>query len=172
MFSSKGIIQKDILVWMPYTSIEELLAQIFTGHISLDSSGGLPEIFVHVTIPFQIPTYWQFITIFHFMWRYKVLMFCWPCVIVYQYSETNELRFFCSLLRIRGLYMFRALPTHPQEALHKRHLVYCVRVVSWLHQVWSSTSILVQPTGITRTQYTKCRLWNASWGWAGGARNM
>jgi hypothetical protein len=51
--------------------------------------------------------------------------------------------------------MFRALLAHPQEALHKRHLVYCVRVmsvgctrigvvgvlracyVSWLHQGWS-----------------------------------
>jgi hypothetical protein len=26
--------------------------------------------------------------------------------------------------------MFRALFTHPLETLHKRHLVYCVRVVS------------------------------------------
>jgi hypothetical protein len=26
--------------------------------------------------------------------------------------------------------MFRALFAHPQEALHKRHLVYCVRVMS------------------------------------------
>jgi hypothetical protein len=26
--------------------------------------------------------------------------------------------------------MFRALPAHPQEALHKRHLVYCVRIMS------------------------------------------
>jgi hypothetical protein len=26
--------------------------------------------------------------------------------------------------------MFRALLTHPQEALNKRHLVYCVRVMS------------------------------------------
>jgi hypothetical protein len=62
--------------------------------------------------------------------------------------------------------MFQALLAHPQEALHKRHLVYCVRVVSWLHQRWSGTGvgdtsttpILVQPTDITRTQYTKCRL--------------
>jgi hypothetical protein len=35
--------------------------------------------------------------------------------------------------------MFRALFANPQEALHKRHLVYCVRVVSWLHQDWSGT---------------------------------
>jgi hypothetical protein len=33
-------------------------------------------------------------------------------------------------LRITGLYMFRALVAHPQEFLHKRHLVYCVRVMS------------------------------------------
>jgi hypothetical protein len=26
--------------------------------------------------------------------------------------------------------MFRALLAHPQEALHKRHLVHCVRVMS------------------------------------------
>jgi hypothetical protein len=35
-----------------------------------------------------------------------------------------------NLLRIKGLYMFRALLAHPQEVLHKRHLVYCVRVMS------------------------------------------
>jgi hypothetical protein len=33
-------------------------------------------------------------------------------------------------LRMYGLYMFRALLAHPQEVLLKRHLVYCVRVVS------------------------------------------
>jgi hypothetical protein len=26
--------------------------------------------------------------------------------------------------------MFRALLAHPQEALHKRHLLYCVRIMS------------------------------------------
>jgi hypothetical protein len=26
--------------------------------------------------------------------------------------------------------MFRALLAHPQEAVHKQHLVYCVRVMS------------------------------------------
>jgi hypothetical protein len=34
------------------------------------------------------------------------------------------------LLRIKGLYMFRALFAHPQEALRKRHLVYCVSIIS------------------------------------------
>jgi hypothetical protein len=57
-------------------------------------------------------------------------MFCLPYIIVYQYSETNVMQFLFSLLRIKGLYMLRALIAHPQEALQKRHLVYCVRVMS------------------------------------------
>jgi hypothetical protein len=58
------------------------------------------------------------------------LMFCWPCIVVYQYNETNVMHFSFNLLRIKCLYMFRALLTHPQEALHKRHLVYCTRILS------------------------------------------
>jgi hypothetical protein len=43
--------------------------------------------------------------------------------------------------------MFRALLAHLQEALHKRFLVYCVRVMSvGCYQDWSGT----------RTHYTKC----------------
>jgi hypothetical protein len=49
---------------------------------------------------------------------------------MFQYSETNEMHFLFNLLRIKGLYMFRALLAHPQESLHKLHLVYCVRVMS------------------------------------------
>jgi hypothetical protein len=30
--------------------------------------------------------------------------------------------------------MFRALLPHPQDSLHERHSVYCVRVVIWLLQ--------------------------------------
>jgi hypothetical protein len=49
--------------------------------------------------------------------------------------------------------MFRALLAYHQEELHKRHLVYYVRVM----QVGctSYTPFLVQPTDITRTQYIK-----------------
>jgi hypothetical protein len=47
-----------------------------------------------------------------------------------QYSETNVMHFLFSLLRIKGLYMFRALLVHPQEALHKRHSICCVSVMS------------------------------------------
>jgi hypothetical protein len=45
-------------------------------------------------------------------------------------NETNVMSFSFSLLRIKSLYMFRALLAHAQEALHKRHLVYCVRIMS------------------------------------------
>jgi hypothetical protein len=95
---------------------------------------------------------------------------CWYLILylTYQYSETNVMHSLFSLLRIKGLYMFRALLAHPQNALHKRHLVYCVRVMSV-----GCTRIGVElPTDITRTQYTKCCLYSASWGWASNARNM
>jgi hypothetical protein len=77
---------------------------------------------------------------------------------LYQSYKTNVMRSLLNLLRIKGLYVFLALLAYPQEALHKRHLVYCVRDVSCLHQHWSGTPILMQTTDITCTQYTKCRL--------------
>jgi hypothetical protein len=59
---------------------------------------------------------------------------------IYQYSETNVMHFLFSLLRIKGLYIFRVLLAHPQEILLKRHLVYCVRVMSvGCYQDWSGT---------------------------------
>jgi hypothetical protein len=59
---------------------------------------------------------------------------------VYQYSETNVMHFLFNLLRIQGLYLFRTLLAHSQEALHKRHLVYCVRVMSvGCYQCWSGS---------------------------------
>jgi hypothetical protein len=49
-----------------------------------------------------------------------------------QYSETNVMHFLFRLLRIKDLYVFRALLAHPQESLHKRHLVYtCIACVLW-----------------------------------------
>jgi hypothetical protein len=72
-----------------------------------------------------------------------------------QYSATNVMQLLFWLLRIKSLYMFRALLAHPKEALHKRHFVYCVRVmsvgcnwtgtgvcyVSWLQQDWTGTGV-------------------------------
>jgi hypothetical protein len=77
-----------------------------------------------------------------------------------QYSETNVMQYFFNLLRTKGIYMYRALLAHPHEALHKRHLVRCLRVMSV--GCTGSTSILVQPTDITHTQYSKCRMCSAS----------
>jgi hypothetical protein len=61
---------------------------------------------------------------------------------VYQYSKTNVMHFLFSLSRIKGLYVFRALLAHFLETLHKRHLVYCVRVMSvGSYQGWSGTGV-------------------------------
>jgi hypothetical protein len=62
-------------------------------------------------------------------------------MLLLQYSETNVMHFLFNLLRIKGLLMFRvSLAAHLQDA-HRR-----------------PTPILVQPTDITRAQYTECRL--------------
>jgi hypothetical protein len=74
----------------------------------------------------------------HFGHKFRVdgSSFCFPHLescqtrYLYQYNETNVMQFSSSLLRIKGLNMFRALPAHPQEALNKRHLVYCMRIMS------------------------------------------
>jgi hypothetical protein len=53
-----------------------------------------------------------------------------PTDAMIQYNETNVMRFSFNLLRIKGLYMFRALLDHPQEVLHKRQFVCCMRTMS------------------------------------------
>jgi hypothetical protein len=82
------------------------------------------------------------------------------------------MKFLFSLLKIKGLYTFRALLTHLQESLHKRHLVfYVLPGLEW--NCTSSTPTLVAGNWHnTHTQYTKYRLCNTSWGWASNARNM
>jgi hypothetical protein len=50
--------------------------------------------------------------------------------LTFQYDETNVMHFSFNLLRVKGLYMFRALFARPQEAPHKRHFVYCVHIMS------------------------------------------
>jgi hypothetical protein len=47
-----------------------------------------------------------------------------------QYNETSVMHISFSLLRIKGLYMFRTSFAHLQEVPHKRHLVYCMRIMS------------------------------------------
>jgi hypothetical protein len=63
-----------------------------------------------------------------------------------QYSETNVMHFLFNLLRIKGLYMFRALLDDLQEALHKRNLVYCLHVMPvGCYKDWSGTPFHSNP---------------------------
>jgi hypothetical protein len=49
--------------------------------------------------------------------------------------------------------MFRPLLSYPQEALHKRHLVYCVHVMSvGCYQGWSGTAVHSN-TGSSQLKY-------------------
>jgi hypothetical protein len=76
--------------------------------------------------------------------------------------------------------MFRALLAHLQEALHKRHLVYCACYVGWLHQDWSrivvgdtsSNPILLAANWHNTHAIYQVLFFSASWGWASNARNM
>jgi hypothetical protein len=96
------------------------------------------------------------------------LTFCWPCITIYQCSETNMMHFLFNLLRLKGFYMFQALLAHLQEMLHKQHLVYCMCVMS----IGCTRTGVVQPTDITCMKYTKCRLYSTSWGWASNTQNI
>jgi hypothetical protein len=64
------------------------------------------------------------------------------------------MHFLFSLLGIKGLYMFRALLAHPQDASNKRHLVYCVHVTS-VGCTWYIACVLRQlaALGILRACY-------------------
>jgi hypothetical protein len=89
-----------------------------------------------------------------------------------QYTETEVMNILLNLLRIKGLYIFRALLAHPQEALNKRHLVYYMSVMSVGCTTIGAELHSWRKQLTTRTQYTKCCLWSASCGWASNARNM
>jgi hypothetical protein len=70
--------------------------------------------------------------------------------------------------------MFRALLTHPEEALYKQHLVYCVRVMSvgcamiavklqsWasqmtLHAYHIPSAVCVAPPEVEQVMLETCR---------------
>jgi hypothetical protein len=99
-------------------------------------------------------TYWG-TDFWIWLWRGSFIllsiMFCWLCIVVYQYSETNMMHFLFSLLRIKGLYKIWTLLAHPQEALNKQQLVYCVCVMSV-----GCTPTLVQPNNILNKLNKKC----------------
>jgi hypothetical protein len=83
------------------------------------------------------------------------------------------MHFLFNLLRTENLYMFRALLAHPQEELHSgTWYIACVLCQLAIPGLEWNTPVLVQPTDITRTQYTNCPLCSASWRWASNARKM
>jgi hypothetical protein len=70
---------------------------------------------------------------------------------VYQYSKTSVMYFLLSLLRIKGVCMFRALLAHFQEVLHKRHLVYCK------HARIIPSVVCVAPPEVDQVMLETCR---------------
>jgi hypothetical protein len=68
-------------------------------------------------------------------------------------QDQQDAPFVFSLLWINSLYMFRALFTHHQEALHEQQLVCCRR-----HN--------------THTKYTNCCTYSTCWRSANSARNL
>jgi hypothetical protein len=80
--------------------------------------------------------------------------------VVFEVNLYNKIINVFSLLRIKDLYTFRAILAELQDALHKRHVVYFVPVIS----VGCIRIVveLVQPADITCKQYTTYRLSCAS----------
>jgi hypothetical protein len=117
--------------------------------ITCSSSGGASKTAFGILRAYNVSWLWHGCSFIatgfpgHPMFRhyYTNLMFCWPCTTVYQHTETNVMHFSFSLLRIKGLYMFRALLAHPQEALHEQRLVYCMRVMSRLQWNCNRTKV-------------------------------
>jgi hypothetical protein len=86
---------------------------------------------------------------------------------MYQYSETNVMYFLFNLLKeLRASTCFE----HYLLILRRCYTNDTWYIACVLCQF--ATPGLMQPTDITRTQYIKCRLCRASWGWASNAWNM
>jgi hypothetical protein len=116
--------------------------------------------------------------VMNFVLKHLKMSSCWSKQVVFQrviqHISTMKPTYctFYSIYWIKGLYMFRALITPSEDEhcnratanWHYKHAIYQVRYVERLLRM--STAIVAQPTDIIRTQYTNCRLLNASWGWA------
>jgi hypothetical protein len=88
-------------------------------------------------------------------------MFCWPCIVIRQYSRTNKKRFLYSL--------YYELT---DSACFEHYLLICRR-----HCInnWYIASVLCRlelPADIIRTQYTNWSLCSTSWSSASSAWNM
>jgi phosphate/sulfate permease len=73
------------------------------------------------------------------------------------------MHFLLSLLRTKGLYIFSSITLSFSGGASQTALgILCACYISWLHQEWSVTAILVQPSDITCTEYAKFRLCSTS----------
>jgi hypothetical protein len=95
-----------------------------------------------------------------------ILMFCWRCIVVYKYSKTNEIHFVYSVN-----YELTASTCFKHYLLIFR---MCLTNGSWYIAAPGMEFHCNpgQPTDTTRTQYTKCCSFSASWRWESNARNM
>jgi hypothetical protein len=96
-----------------------------------------------------------------FLFSRPVLCLKYKRCVEKQYSET-VMHFLFSLLRIKGLYIFRALLANSQEELHKRHLVYCVRVMS---VGCTRIEVLHCCTSVVMHGQQNINMWKSFWVW-------
>jgi hypothetical protein len=81
----------------------------------------------------------------------------------HQYSETNVMHISFNLLIIKGRYMFRALLAHPQEALHKRHLLYSVHIMSV--GCGGTVAVQLQPCNVATKLQSILYIFVFTWRW-------
>jgi hypothetical protein len=62
------------------------------------------------------------------------IMFCWPCIIVYQYSKTNVMHFLFSWLRIKPLHISRITCSSSGGVTQTALGILRACYVSWLHR--------------------------------------
>jgi hypothetical protein len=92
---------------------------------------------------------------------------------LHQYSETNLMHFLFSLLKIQCLLCFKHyLPILRRSYTNGTSYTVCMLCQLAAAGLECSTPILLQPTDITCTRYTKCNLCSTSWGWSSNVWNM
>jgi hypothetical protein len=90
------------------------------------------------------------------------------CNLSVQWNERDELLF--NLLRIKGLYMFRALLAHPQEDCGTWYIAYILCQLAAPGSKWNSNPGAAN--WHNTHAITKCCLCSSSWGWASNALNI
>jgi hypothetical protein len=94
----------------------------------------------------------------------KNLLFCWPCIVIHQYSKTNEMHFLysCCYELTASTCFEHYLLIFRRRCTNNTWYIACVLCLL-------AAPTRMQPTDITRTQYTDCWLCSVSWRWASSA---